>query len=195
MFRKGWAPVAADTNISNVWDEFAKGYFTFYISGPWQIGEFKRRLPASAQDDWMTFPMPGPNGPGVSVAGGSSLVVFRDSPRKAEAWKLVEYLSEPAVQVRFYEITGNLPPRKSAWQAPVFAGNLYAKAFRDQLERLEPSPQVPEWERIVQKMRIYSEEVVHGRRSFDDALAAYNREVDKMLEKRRWLLARTAAGG
>lgn len=195
MFRKGWAPVAADTQISNVWDEFAKGYFTFYISGPWQIGEFKRRLPASAQDDWMTFPMPGPNGPGVSVAGGSSLVLFRDSPHKAEAWKLVEYLSEPAVQARFYEITGNLPPRKSAWQAPIFAGNPYARAFRDQLERLEPSPQVPEWERIVQKMRIYSEEVVHGRRSIDDALTAYNREVDKMLEKRRWLLARRAAGG
>ncbi|HVE65366.1 MAG TPA: sugar ABC transporter substrate-binding protein [Thermoanaerobaculia bacterium] len=195
MFRKGWAPVEADTQISNVWDEFAKGYFTFYVSGPWQIGEFKRRLPASAQDDWMTAPMPGPDGPGVSVAGGSSLVVFKRSPRQAEAWKLVEYLSEPAVQVRFYEMTGNLPPRKSPWQAPALADNAYAQAFRAQLERLEPSPQVPEWERIVQKMRLYSEEVVHGRRSIDDALASFNREVDKMLEKRRWLLARRATRG
>jgi multiple sugar transport system substrate-binding protein len=193
MFRRGWAPVAADTQISNVWDEFAKGYFSFYISGPWQIGEFKRRLPPSAQDDWMTAPMPGPNGPGVSVAGGSSLVIFRASERKAEAWKLVEYLSEPQVQARFYEITGNLPPRKTAWQAPIFADNPYARAFREQLERLEPSPQVPEWERIVQKMRLYSEEVVNGRRTIDDALSAFNREVDAMLEKRRWLLARTQA--
>ena len=31
-----------------VWDEFARGYFSFYITGPWNIGEFKRRLPASA---------------------------------------------------------------------------------------------------------------------------------------------------
>jgi len=195
MFRKGWAPVEADTQISNVWDEFAKGYFTFYISGPWQIGEFKRRLPPSAQDDWMTAPMPGPNGPGVSVAGGSSLVLFKDSPRKAEAWKLVEYLSEPAVQVRFYELTGNLPPRKSPWQGPALADNPYARAFRAQLERLEPSPQVPEWERIVQRMRLYSEEVVHGRRTIDGALAAFNKEVDGMLEKRRWLLARKATRG
>ncbi len=193
MFRRGWAPVASDTQISNVWDEFAKGYFTFYISGPWQIGEFKRRLPPSAQDDWMTAPMPGPNGPGVSVAGGSSLVIFRKSERKAEAWKLIEYLSEPQVQARFYEITGNLPPRKTAWQAPIFVKNPYARAFREQLGRLEPSPQVPEWERIVQKMRVYSEEVVHGRRTIDDALSGFNREVDGMLEKRRWLLARRQA--
>ena len=190
MFRKGWAPVAADTQISNVWDEFAKGYFAFYISGPWQIGEFTRRLPPELQDDWMTAPIPGPRGPGVSVAGGSSLVIFQGSERKAEAWKLVEYLSEPAVQAEFYRITGNLPPRKTAWQAPVFAENPYARAFREQLERLEPSPAVPEWERIVQKMRVYSEEVVNGRRTIDDALSAFNREVDRMLEKRRWLLAR-----
>ena len=36
----------AAIKIANVWDEFARGYFSFYISGPWNIGEFKRRLPA-----------------------------------------------------------------------------------------------------------------------------------------------------
>lgn len=193
MFRKGWAPVAADTQISNVWQEFANGYFAFYITGPWQIGEFKRRLPQSAQDDWMTAPMPGPTGPGVSLAGGSSLVIFKDSKRKREAWKLLEYLSDPAVQVRFYALTGNLPPRQTAWQDPVFAGNPYARAFREQLTRVEPSPKVPEWERIVQKMRIYAEEVIHGKRTVDEALSAFNRDVDAVLEKRRWLIARKHA--
>ena len=33
-------------------------------SGPWNIGEFKRRLPADRQDSWMTAPLPGPDGPG-----------------------------------------------------------------------------------------------------------------------------------
>ena len=47
-------------------------------SGPWNIGEFRRRLPAERQDDWTTAPLPGPDGPGVSIAGGSSLV---DLPR------------------------------------------------------------------------------------------------------------------
>jgi len=193
MFRKGWAPIASETQISNVWQEFANGYFTFYITGPWNIGEFKRRLPKRVQDDWMTAPMPGPDGPGASVAGGSSLVLFRKSERKAEAWKLVEYLSDPRVQSRFYEITGNLPPRQTAWQAPVFTGNPYAAAFREQLTRVEPAPKVPEWERIAIKMRLTAEQVIHGKKTEEEALEALNRDVDALLEKRRWLLARKQA--
>ena len=194
MFRKGWAPVASETQISNVWQEFAKGYFVFYITGPWNIGEFKRRLPPGAQDDWMTAPMPGPEGPGVSIAGGSSLVIFRKSEHKPEAWKLLEFLSTPENQARFYELTGNLPSRQTAWLAPALSGDPYTRAFREQLTRVEPAPQVPEWERIVQKMRLYAEEVIHGKRTTDDALQVFNRDVDNLLEKRRWLLARKRGG-
>jgi multiple sugar transport system substrate-binding protein len=141
----------------------------------------------------MTAPMPGPDGPGVSIAGGSSLVLFRKSEHKPEAWKLLEFLSTPENQARFYELTGNLPSRQSAWLAPAFSGDPYTGAFREQLTRVEPAPQVPEWERIVQKMRLYAEQVIHGRRSIDDALRAFNRDVDNLLEKRRWLLARNRA--
>ena len=45
MFRDGLAPATSAKQISNVWDEFARGPFAFYITGPWNIGEFKRRLP------------------------------------------------------------------------------------------------------------------------------------------------------
>ena len=55
--------------------------FAFYVSGPWNIGEFRRRLPRERQGDWATAPLPGPDGPGVSTAGGSSLVMFKRSPR------------------------------------------------------------------------------------------------------------------
>ena len=118
MMRDGLAPVAANTEIANVWDEFDRGFFSFYITGPWQIGEFKRRLPADRQDEWMTAPMPGPDGPGVSNAGGSSLVLFKSSKKKDAAWKLVAFLSRPDIQVRFHALTGDLPPRKSVWATP-----------------------------------------------------------------------------
>ena len=45
MFRKGYAPPSTDADVSNVWNEFGRGHFVFYISGPWNIGEFQRRLP------------------------------------------------------------------------------------------------------------------------------------------------------
>ena len=83
MFQRGWAPRMTNTQISNVWDEFGRGMFSFYISGPWNIAEFRKRLPRDLQDAWMTAPMPGPDGPGVSSAGGASLVIFRHSQSKA----------------------------------------------------------------------------------------------------------------
>src|SRR5690606_23460998 len=74
LFDEGLAPVASASQISNVWTEFARGWFGFYFSGPWTIGDMKSRLPEALQDDWMTAGIPGPNGPGASAPGGSSLV-------------------------------------------------------------------------------------------------------------------------
>ncbi len=193
LFRQGLAPRATNTQISNLHDEFAKGHFVFAITGPWNIGEFKRRMPPERQDDWMTAPLPGPNGPGLSIAGGSSLAIFARSRRKAAAWKLVEYLSRPEVQVRFFELTGDLPPRRSAWKAPLLAGDPYAAAFRAQLERTEAPPAVPEWERIGQQMRIVSERAVEGQISAAQLRKTLDDDTDAMLEKRRWKLAREAA--
>ncbi len=193
MFRRDLAPPATNTQIANVWNEFSRGYFSFYISGPWYIGEFKRRLPAEQQGTWMTAPLPGPDGPGVSTAGGASLVVFSASRRKQAAWQLIEYLSRPDVQLRFNALTGNLPPRRSTWSDERLAGDVHARAFREQLERVEPAPRVPEWERIATEMRIVAEQAVHDNLSVDAAAAELDERADRILEKRRWILARRSA--
>ena len=190
MFSSRLAPPANDTQIANIWNEFAKGHFTFYISGPWQIGEFKRRLPASLQDTWMTAPLPGPHGPGASIAGGCSLVVFRRSRVKSSAWQVIEFLSRPETQRRFHRLTGNLPPRRAGW-AGTLEADVYSRAFRDQLERVKPAPKVPEWERIAQEMRLLTERAVRGDFPRADLPAELDHRVDRMLEKRRWMLARS----
>jgi len=190
LFTQSLAPMATNTQISNVWDELGNGFFSFYVSGPWNIGEFKRRLPPGQQGSWMTAPMPGPDGPGASSAGGSSLVIFRRSEHKASAWALIEYLSRPEVQRRFYEITGDLPPRRSSWESGAIATDPYTRAFRIQLDRLRTFQQLPEWEQIMQGMRLMAERVVRGGQSEDAAVTQFDAEVDAMLAKRRWLLDR-----
>jgi multiple sugar transport system substrate-binding protein len=192
MFRQGLAPPISGTQLSNVWNEFGRGTFAFYISGPWNIGEFERRLPAAVQDTWATAALPGPSGPGASLAGGSSLVVFRASKAKDAAWQLVEYLSRPDVELRFRELTGDLPPRRSAWRDPALAADVHARAFRDQLERVQPTPGVPEWERIADEMRIVAERAARGDISVDEAARTLDARTDRILEKRRFLLARAA---
>jgi multiple sugar transport system substrate-binding protein len=192
LFRDGLAPRMAATQVANVWDEFARGLFAFYVTGPWNIGEFRRRLPAERQGDWATAPLPGPDGPGVSTAGGSSLVVFRGSRRKEAAWKLIGFLSEPETMQRFHALTGDLPPRRSAWRAPGLASDPPSQAFARQLERVRAAPKIPEWERIFQEMQLAAERVVQGREGAEAACRELDVRVDALLEKRRWLRSRRA---
>ncbi len=89
--------------------------------------------------------------------------MFRASRFKAAAWQLIEYLSRPDVQRRFHELTGDLPPRRDSLARRALADDVYARAFRDQLERVKPAPKVPEWERIANEMRLVTERAVSRR--------------------------------
>jgi len=200
VFASGYAPAANTNQLGNVWQDFGRGQFAFYVSGPWNLGEFRRRLPASEQGIWDTTPLPGPGGPGASIAGGASLVIFKRSRVKPLAWSLIDYLGRPAVQLRFYELTGNLPPRRSPWSSAPLAGDEKARAFLDQLERVRPAPAVPEWERIAKEMQLTAARLVHrpaglsapppiDPRRTDQELAALDARVDDILAKRRWMLA------
>lgn len=193
MFREDWAPRMSDTQISNVWNEFARGFNAFYITGPWNIGEFKRRLPAELQQSWGTAPLPGIDGRGGGVAGGTSLAVFRSSRHKQAAWQLVEFLSRPEQQQRLHALTGDLPPRRSVWRDPALAGDEYAQAFRVQFEQARPAPAVAEWERIAIAMQLAAERVVRGGMDSEEALRRLDTEVDAILEKRRWMHAQGGA--
>ncbi|HWH18262.1 MAG TPA: extracellular solute-binding protein [Allosphingosinicella sp.] len=193
LFDERLAPVATASQISNIWNEFARGFFSVFISGPWTIGDMKSRLPAEFQPRWMTAGMPGPNGPGASAPGGSSLVVFKSARDPEKAWRLIQYLSQPAVQAEFQLLTGNLPARRSAWSAPALAGDPHVQTLGRQLERAEAVPKVPEWERIVTEMQVVAERMVRGEFTVDGAAAEIDQRADRMLEKRRWMLEKGRA--
>lgn len=189
-FRQQQAPAISNVVAGNPWEEFGRGVYAFYLSGPWNIGEFRARLPAEQQGRWSTARLPGPDGPGTGAAGGASLVVFRHSAHKDAAWALIEYLSEPQVQRRFYALVGDMPPRRSAWDGGELRDDPQARAFREQLEHVRPTPPVPEWERIANEMQLVAARVIAGELTVDQACAELDRRVDAILEKRRWVLAR-----
>jgi multiple sugar transport system substrate-binding protein len=197
-FRLGLAPAVSNSQIANLYQQFAQGEFAMYITGPWNVGEFRRRLPAEMQDKWATAPLPARDASdpsGVSMAGGSSLVVFRSTAHRAAAAKLIEYLSEPAQQVRFFELTGDLPARRSAWRAPALVADPHFPAFRQQLERVAAMPKVPEWEQITTAIFDAGEACARGVSTTPAALASIDRRADALLEKRRWMLTRDGGGG
>ncbi|HET6434003.1 sugar ABC transporter substrate-binding protein [Dyella sp.] len=192
-FRLHQAPAITNVEAGNPWQEFGRGTYAFYFSGPWNIGEFRHRLPAAQQDAWATAPLPGPDGRGAGAAGGASLVIVRASQHKAAAWALIEYLSEPAVQRRFYALLGDMPPRRSAWSEGALSRDPKAQAFRRQLEHVRPTPPVPEWERIANEMQLVAARAIAGELTIDAACVELDRRVDAILAKRRWVLARREA--
>ncbi|HSB63610.1 MAG TPA: sugar ABC transporter substrate-binding protein [Thermoanaerobaculia bacterium] len=196
LFREGLAPALANTQIANVYQEFAAGDFAMYVTGPWNLGEFRRRLPKTMEGRWSTAPLPSATGtgePGVSLAGGSSLVLFRSSEKSDDAWKLIEFLSEPAQQVRFYALAGDLPARRDAWRDPLLSSDAAARAFEEQLNHVTATPRIPEWEQIAQKVAEHLEPAIRGVATVDAALASLDKDVSALLAKRRWVLARKAA--
>lgn len=193
LFDEGLAPVASATQISNVWNEFSRGFFSFYFSGPWSMGDFKRRLAPELAESWRTAEMPGPHGLGASAPGGSSLVVFAAAKNPAAAWKLVRYLLKPETQIEFNRLTGDLPARVSAWSSPALADDGNAMTFARQLRRAKAVPKVPEWERVVTEMQVVAERMVRGEYTPAAAAAEIDQRADRLLEKRRWMLERGRA--
>ncbi len=192
IYRNKLSPIVGTTEIANVWEEFNRGRFAMYITGPWNIGEFRKRLDPQEVAKWSTAPLPAPlqKGIGASLAGGCSLAIFNRCRHPTEAWKLVRYLSQAKTQVLFYQLTGNLPARKVAWETPALASDPWADAFRQQLGHVKPTPQVPEWEKIATRVFEHLDQAIRGRASPDQALDDLDQEVDRILSKRRWMMAR-----
>lgn len=191
-FRDGLAPFAGEAQVANIYQDFAAGLFTFYVTGPWNLAEFRRRLPVELDAAWETAPLPAPRPGevGLSVAGGASLGIVRSSARKTEAWMLIEFLLRTEQQVRWYEISGDLPARRSAWQDPRLWRDRRIGAFRAQLDHVRAAPKVPEWERIAALLMAHTELVVRSQRTAEEALRELDKRVDSVLAKRRWLRQR-----
>jgi multiple sugar transport system substrate-binding protein len=205
FFREGLAPVAGAARVANLHQDFAAGAFAAFVSGPWQLGELRRRLPPEFEPRWAAAPLPTLDGEkrhreapppathGLSLAGGAGLAVVRGSERKEVAWRLAAFLAEPAQQVAFYRLTGDLPARRSAFEDAALGEDPRAQAFHAQLQHARAAPKVPEWERIASRIARHAESAVRGSETPDEALAALDREADRLLEKRRFLLARRGA--
>ncbi len=198
LFRRGFAPTVSNTQVANLYQQFGEGQFAMFISGPWDVGNLRTRLTAEQQKTWTTAPLPAPDGkpyPGVSLAGGSSLVITRRSRKQDAAKKLIAFLSRPEIQAKFFELSGDLPARRSAWNAPGLIDDREIAAFRTQLDRTVALPRVPEAENIVNAIAEHGQLAVRGRYDARGAALALDEKIERMLEKRRWVLSRASHTG
>jgi len=127
---------------------FANGSVPMFISGPWMMGAVEKVGGAGFKDKYGVMPMPKQK-TATSFVGGSDLVVFKNSKNRDSAWKFIQWLSEPATQVKWYGLTTDLPSVKSAWQDPALTADEKLAVFGKQLEDAKAPPAIATWEQVV----------------------------------------------
>ena len=185
FFREGLAPRSM-TEFVNVYQGFRDGSIATWITGPWNINELRERAP-ELEGKWRTAPVPaGRNA--VSTAGGASLVIYRSSSYPAHAWRFIEFMSSVEVQESFFTLTNDLPAVKAAWKRPSLGNDQEIQAFFEQLASVAPTPPIAEWEQIAVAIQMFMEKAIYEELEFEEAISELNREVNRILERRRWLL-------
>ena len=132
VFRDGLAPGDEQQRRSaNVWDEFGRGLFAFYVSGPVE----HRRVPAppaAASDRTTGRPRrcraPTGRASRPPAARASSMLQALAAQGRGVAAGRVPRASRRRRQ-RFHALTGDLPPRRSAWRTAALATDAPSQAF------------------------------------------------------------------
>ncbi|MFA6093690.1 MAG: extracellular solute-binding protein [Elusimicrobiota bacterium] len=180
FFDEKLAPLEPSRN-SDPLVAFETGYFPIFLAAPWMIYELERSKPQLA-GKWATARLPGKKA-SISFIGGSDLVIFNQSKNKALAWKFVEFLSRPDIQVRWYEISKDLPAVKAAWKHPSLNSNPLLAPFKAHLDSAKSPPPVPEWESMANALNESMEEVMFGKTSVEEARAKLSERIRGLLNQ------------
>lgn len=144
FFTDGLAPT--DLPQGSLEPDFMAGKIASFVSGPWHVGILEE-LDAAGMENVALATLPAGEQE-ASFIGGANLAVFGDSDARDAAWKFVEWLSRPEVQVAWYEQVNDLPSVASAWEDPAIADDAYLAVFGTQLETALAPPSIPTWEEV-----------------------------------------------
>ena len=156
---------------------FVDGSIPMFISGPWHIGILEEQ--GAEEGTWGLAHMPTQEA-GTSFVGGANLSVFADSDNRDAAWKFVEFISEPATQVMWFETINDLPSVQSAWEDPAIADDEHLAQFGDQLNDAKAPPAIPNWEQIAAAWDSQVEKMTVGDQAPDATVEAMQEEAESI---------------
>ena len=160
--------------------DFASGKVPMFISGPWMMSAVEKAGGgAKFKDKYDVFQIPADK-MSSSFVGGSNLVVFKNTKNRDSAWKLVNWLSDPKTQVKWYGMSTDLPAVKSAWQDPALTADAKLAVFGKQLETAQAPPSFPTWEQVVTSFDTEMEKVTKTGSDPAAALKTVQKQADSI---------------
>lgn len=160
FFEEGLAPTSVPEGF-DITPAFVKGTHPMFFSGPWHIGLVQDAGGADFEGKWAVAPLPKQSS-ATSFVGGSNMVVFTDSDNKDAAWAFLQYLSDPATQVKWYEEATVLPAVQAAWDDPKLAGDPNVEVFGQQLSETKAPPAISTWSEVADAINQVMEKVTTG---------------------------------
>lgn len=188
LFQEKIVPTTEAVDV-DLFHAFRTGFYPIFISGPWMIELIRNELGKEYEGRWDVAMMPRKRFP-TSFVGGCNLVVFKGSKHKQAAWKFIEFMSQPEIQVEWYRITTDLPAVKSAWQDPFFNDKPMVRVFGKQLNYAKSPPNIPEWEQIADAMQRRMEELILGKMNLFQTLGTLTKDINEILEKKERMVSK-----
>ncbi|WP_103531143.1 sugar ABC transporter substrate-binding protein [Streptomyces sp. SM11] len=179
-FDKGLANKSVQPGYDVVKD-FGNGRVPMFFGGPWHVTLLDEGQP-QIKGKWAIGSVPA-DASSTSMAGGSSLVISKDSEHKAAATEFITYLTDTKGQSDWYERTKDLPANISAWESGALADNADLQTFKKQMDTAKSSPSLANWTEITDKVDQAIAKVTQGKASAEDALKAAQSEIEGLVKQ------------
>lgn len=141
FYEDGTVPTAGDFDQAA---GFISGAAPMLVSGPYLATAIAEQAP-ELDGSWTVTPVPA-KASSTSLFAGSNLGVWDGSDNVDAALQLLDFLADPATQVTWYELTGELPTATAAFDAPALAEDPHVAVYGEQLQDARPLPISTAWD-------------------------------------------------
>lgn len=165
--------------VGYAWDQaahlFAEGKVALALGGSYE-SFFIQKIAGWAEEAFQEHvgfaPVPaGPNGHQVTLAGGMSYGLYRQSRLPKQALAMLEMMGQPEVLVPFCTQTGHIPPRVSVAQMLSYDEDSFLARTIPLLEIARPRPIIPEYARVSEQFQTMIEDCLSERRQVDEVVS------------------------
>ncbi len=158
-------------------DAFLSGVIATRFSGPWEIAHAEKFKPEGFEYSFKHMPVPEDHsGPIYTYGDPKNIVIFNTCERPAEAWKFVRFMIEKENDLKFLEITRQIPRRQNLFKdeyfAEFFSNHPKMIPFARQAEHVRGTDQSPVLKEIFDIIsQEYEACVIYGTKEPEKAIA------------------------
>ncbi|WP_374947050.1 extracellular solute-binding protein [Agreia sp.] len=158
---------------------FVDGSTPMLFAGPSMIGQLTAAGGPEFADKYTVARVPAQTS-STSFTGGGDLVVFKDTDNRDASWKLVKWLAQPEIQVKWNRLAGDLPAVAESWDTPELAADEKLAEFGDQLTDTNSPPTVATWTQVGAAADTELEKIVKAGKSPAEAMKALQSAADSL---------------